>query len=201
MGRASNRKKAQRQAGLSSGPARRSSLADTVSPQVRRQLSGVLQTLLEEAEERDEREASARRAWCGGAEPVPAEAPRWPENSLGDRFFASTYLEQARHAPCLPTAEIPDPAVIAADPAHWNLATNALIRAVAFDGLSLNHPGDLDFEVVADTLIGAFATEYRCELQVMPNCWTASATPAATRLRASSPPGPCRPATSSRLAW
>ncbi len=133
MGRASNRKKAQRRAGLSSGPVRRSSLADTMSPQVRRQLASVLQTLLEEAEEREEREA--------GAEPVPAEAPRWPENALGDRFFASTHLEEARHAPCLPTAEIPDPAVIAADHAHWNLATNALIRAVAFDGLSLTHPG------------------------------------------------------------
>jgi len=219
-----------------------------VSPQVRRKLASVLQSLLEEAEERQQREASARSAWCGGAVPVPAEAPPWPENSLGDRFFASTHLEEARHAPCLLTAEIPDPAVIAAAPAHWNVATNALIRAVVFDGLRLDHPAvrmlletlapiaeaelaygkavetwlnrpalyqdedepefpeidgpvfllgasalvdavwaaigedpltevrrvllpvladavpNLDSEVVADALIGAFATEYRCEL-------------------------------------
>src|SRR5260370_29583527 len=98
MGRASNRKKAQRQAGLSSGPVRRSSLADTMSPQVRRQLASVLQTLLEEAEEREEREASARRAWCGGAQPVPAEAPRWPENSLADPFLSTTHPGEAPHA-------------------------------------------------------------------------------------------------------
>jgi hypothetical protein len=105
-----------------------------------RQLAGVLETLLEEAEERKQREASARRAWCGGADPVPAEAPPWPENSLGDRFFAGTHLEEARHAPSLLTAKIPDPAVIADVPAHWNVATNALIRAVVFDGLGLDHP-------------------------------------------------------------
>jgi hypothetical protein len=111
-----------------------------VSPQVVRQLAGVLETLLEEAEEHKQREASARRAWSGGADPVPAEAPPWPENSLGDRFFASTHLEEARHAPSLLTAKIPDPAVIADAPAHWNVATNALIRAVVFDDLGLDHP-------------------------------------------------------------
>jgi hypothetical protein len=140
VGRASNRKKAQRQAGSSTRRASQSSPVDALSPQHRRELAGVLQTLLDEAEERDEREASARRAWCGGAEPVPAEAPRWPENSLGDRFFAGTHLEQARHAPSLLTAKIPDPSVIATHPAHWNVATNALIRAVALDGLGLDHP-------------------------------------------------------------
>lgn len=31
-------------------------------------------------------------------------------------------------------------AVIAADPAHWDVATSALIRAVAFDGLTIDHP-------------------------------------------------------------
>src|SRR5260370_40349349 len=124
MGRASNRKKARRGGGLSSGRVRRSSLADTMSPQVRRQLANVLQTLFEEAEEREEREASARRAWCGGAEPVPAEAPRWPEDSLRDPFFASTYLGEARPPPSLPTPEIPDPAGLAADHPHSDLGTN-----------------------------------------------------------------------------
>jgi hypothetical protein len=64
----------------------------------------------------------------------------WPEGSLGDRFFTGTYLEEARNAPSLATAEIPDAAVIAADPAHWNVATGALVRAVVFDGLGLDHP-------------------------------------------------------------
>jgi hypothetical protein len=79
------------------------------------------------------------RPYCG-AEPVPAEARRWPEGSLGDRFFTGTYLEEARNAPSLATAEIPDAAVIAADPVHWNVATDALVRAVVFDGLGLDHP-------------------------------------------------------------
>jgi len=30
--------------------------------------------------------------------------------------------------------------VIAADPAHWNIAMSALVRAVVFDGLTLDHP-------------------------------------------------------------
>jgi hypothetical protein len=137
VGRASNRKKAQRQGGPNSRQARR--LADTLSPPARRHLASVLETLLEEANERDEREVSARRAWCGG-EPVPAEPPHWPENSLGGRFFASRYLEEARHAPPILTAQIPDAAVIAAGPARWNVGTNALIRAVAFDGLAVDHP-------------------------------------------------------------
>ena len=133
MGRASNRKKAQRQAGSSPG-------TDAEAQQAIRMLADSLQAMIQEANERDEVEALARRAWCGGTEPVPAEAPQWPENSLGDRFFNGTHLEEARYAPCLPIAEIPDPGVIAADPAHWNVAANALIRAVAFDGLALDHP-------------------------------------------------------------
>src|ERR1019366_7077222 len=101
---------------------------------------GALQSLVQESQERKEREAAARRTWCGGAGPVPAEVPRWPEGSLGDRFFGGFHLGEARNAPCLATAEIPDAAVIAADPAHWNVATDALVRAVVFDGLGLDHP-------------------------------------------------------------
>jgi hypothetical protein len=137
VGRASNRKKAQRQAGLRS---RHGSRADAETQQAKRLLADALQTLVEEGKERKARETSARRAWCAGAEPVPAEAPQWPDGSLGDRFFDGFHIEEARTAPCLLTAEIPDAAVIAAEPAHWNVATNALIRAVAFDGLALDHP-------------------------------------------------------------
>jgi len=140
VGRASNRKKAQRQAGPSSQQAKQKSQADGATQQAMLQVVGALKALVQESEERKAREAAARRTWSGGADPVPAEAPRWPEGSLGDRFFAGTYLEEARHAPSLATAEIPDAAVIAADPAHWNVATDALVRAVVFDGLGLDHP-------------------------------------------------------------
>ncbi len=99
-----------------------------------------MQALAQETEGRQDRQAAARRAWCGGAEAVPAKAPRWAEDSLGDRFFSGTFIDRARSAPCLATAQIPDAAVIAADPAHWNVAAEALIRAVVFDGLGLDHP-------------------------------------------------------------
>jgi len=66
--------------------------------------------------------------------------PHWPEDSVGDRFVTGSYLAEARKAPCLLTADIPDATVIAANPAHWNVATSALVRAVVFDGLTLDHP-------------------------------------------------------------
>lgn len=71
---------------------------------------------------------------CRGTRQQPQEgtAPGWPEDSLGDRFFGGTDLDEARTAPCLLTAQIPDAAVIAVDPGHWNVAIKALIRAVAF---------------------------------------------------------------------
>jgi hypothetical protein len=99
-----------------------------------------LQALVQIAKERVEGEAAALPEWYGGAEPISAEAPRWPQGSLGDRFLTGTYLGEAQDAPCLLTAQIPDAAVIAADPAHWNIATRALIRAVIFDGLKIDHP-------------------------------------------------------------
>ena len=127
MGRASNRKKAQRQSGLS-------------PRQAKKLRAERMQALARQAEERDERIAAARRAWCGGAEPVPATAQRWARDSLGDRFFSSTFIDRARSAPSLATAQIPDAAVIAANPAHWNVAAEALIRAVTFDELAPDHP-------------------------------------------------------------
>ena len=133
MGRASNRKKSQRQAG-------QKPQVDAATQQALLTLAAGLQALSDENKARDEGVAAASRAWCGGTEPVPAQAPRWAEDSLGHRFFASTHLSRARTAPCLATAEIPAATVITADSAHWSVATNALIRAVAFDGLRLDHP-------------------------------------------------------------
>ena len=133
MGRASNRKKAQRQV----GPKTR---VDAETQQALLQMVAGLEAMTQEMGGHTEREAAARRIWSGGAEPVLAEAPQWAENSLGDRFFGGTFIDRVRNAPSLATAEIPDAAVIAADPAHWNVATDALIRAVVYDGLGLDHP-------------------------------------------------------------
>ena len=133
MGRASNRKKAQRQV----GPKTR---VDAETQQALLQMVAGLEAMTQEMGGHTEREAAARRIWSGGAEPVLAEAPQWAENSLGDRFFGGTFIDRVRNAPSLATAGIPDAAVIAADPAHWNVATDALIRAVVYDGLGLDHP-------------------------------------------------------------
>lgn len=135
MGRASKRKKAQRQAGPGSRQARQDPKPSAVPPP----LVFGLEAMVEAARVRVEREHGARRAWYGDAEPVPAELPPWPEGSLGDRFLIG-YLGEAQDAPSLLTDKIPDNAVIAADPAHWNIAVSALIRAVIFDGLTLDHP-------------------------------------------------------------
>jgi len=157
VGRASNRKKAQRRSGLSSRQARRQSRADAATQQAMRALAAGMQAVAQEAEGRQDPLAAARRTWCGGAEPVPARAPRWAEDSLGDRFFSGIFLDQARSAPCLATAQVPDAAVIAADPAHWTVAAEALIRAVVFDGLGLDHPA-------VSTLLGALAPVAEAEV-------------------------------------
>ena len=133
MGRASNRKKAQRQV----GPKTR---VDAETQQALLQMVAGLEAMTQKMGRRTEREAAARRIWSRGAELVPTEAPQWAENSLGDRFFGGTFIDRARNAPSLATAEIPDAAVIAADPAHWNVATDTLIRAVVYDALGLDHP-------------------------------------------------------------
>jgi hypothetical protein len=99
-----------------------------------------LQALIQETEERKDRETIARRLWSGGAESVPAEAPQWPEGSLGGRFFGGFDIERARNAPSPTTGQIPDAAVIAADSAQWKVATSALVRAIVFDGLTQDHP-------------------------------------------------------------
>jgi len=133
MGRASNRKKAQRQAGEAPQP-------DAATQEALLTVLNSLQMMVEENEERRDREAAARWIWSGGAEPVPAVVPPWREDSLGDRFFGCHFLREAQKAPCLASADIPDAAAIAAHPAHWNVATDALVRAVAYDGLGLDHP-------------------------------------------------------------
>lgn len=139
MGRASNRKKARRRSGHSSRRSRGSSGPGAATHPVVGQLAAALEVLSQEAAQRQDREAAACRVWCGGSDPVPADVPLWPDGSLGDRFVAGTYLEEALAAPCLLTAEIPPATVIAADSGHWNVAASSLVRAVAFDGLTIDH--------------------------------------------------------------
>jgi hypothetical protein len=118
---------------------------DVATQRAMLQLLTALRAMTEMQTEHAERLAAARRAWCGGVDPVPAEVPSWPKDSLGDRIL-SGILYEARNAPSLLAAEVPDTAVITADPAHWNVASTALIRGAVFDGLQVDHP------VVSDLL-------------------------------------------------
>jgi hypothetical protein len=83
---------------------------------------------------------AACRAWWGEHDPSPAEVPAWPAGSVGDRFFSGMLLAEARKSPPLPAAKVPDAGVIAADPAHWSVATWVLVRAVILDGVPLDDP-------------------------------------------------------------
>jgi len=84
MGRASNRKKARRQAADKTQRAGQSSRAGTAPQQAMLPLVAGLQALNQELGARGEQQAPAYRAWCGGREPVPAEGPRWAEVSPRD---------------------------------------------------------------------------------------------------------------------
>jgi len=140
VGRASKRKKANRQTAHRTGQSGQNSGADAATQHAMLQFAAGLKQVLRQVTERTEQGAAAQRAWCGGREPTPAEVPRWPEDSVGDRFVTGSYLAEARKAPFLLTADIPDATVIAANPAHWNVAVSALVRAIVFDGLTLDHP-------------------------------------------------------------
>lgn len=137
MGRASKRKQAQRQAG---GPNLRRIKEDAPSLAAARQTLSALDAMVKLAGERVRRQSLALDAWLGDAEPKPVKVPPWPEGSLGHRLLADTQLGEGQYAPSLLTARIPDAETIDADPAHWAIAINALMRALVFDGLTLEHP-------------------------------------------------------------
>jgi hypothetical protein len=63
--------------------------------------------------------------------------PSWPPSSLGRRFFGARDLVQALGAPAVGGLS---PMAIAVDPGQWPVAVSALIRAVVFDRLPLDHP-------------------------------------------------------------
>lgn len=91
-------------------------------------------------EEHRERYERACRAWCGGEEPAAAAAPWWAAGALGWQLATSPYLGIAQEAPSLQTADVPPAGLIVADPAHWHVAADVLIRAVVFDEMEPGHP-------------------------------------------------------------
>lgn len=109
-------------------------------------------------EEHRERYEQACRMWCGGEEPVAAKRPWWAGGAFGRQLAASPYLEIAQEAPCLLTADVPPASVVVADPLHWHIATDVLIRAVVFDGLE---PGHRSVRALADTLAPIAQAELR----------------------------------------
>ena len=145
MGRASNRKKARRQEALRQAThrtrrARQESRAGAAPQQAVFSLAAALVTVDQVFGAPGEQQIPEYRAWCGGGRPVPAEVRRWAEGSLGDRLCSGTHLASAQNAPCLVTANVPDPMVIMTDPAQWSVAASVLVRAVVFDGLRVDHP-------------------------------------------------------------
>lgn len=145
MGRASNRKKSRRQEALRQASrrtraARERSRAVAAPRQRVSPLAAGLEMVDRVFGPPREEPAPEYRAWCGGGRPVPAAWPGWPEGSLGNRLGSSLHLAQARSAPGLLTATVPDPRVIITHPAQWGVAASVLVRAVVFDGLRVDHP-------------------------------------------------------------
>ena len=145
MGRASNRKKARRQEALRQATHRtrrvtQESRAGAAPQQAVFSRAAALEMLDQVFGPPREQQIPEYRAWCGGGRPVPAEVPHWAEGSLGERLCSAMDLASARNAPCLLTANVPDPFVIMTDPAQWSVAARVLVRAVVFDGLRVDHP-------------------------------------------------------------
>ncbi|MGH3421972.1 MAG: hypothetical protein ACRDOD_20545, partial [Streptosporangiaceae bacterium] len=84
--------------------------------------------------------ALAAHVWSGGSKPKPAAIPKWPDDSVGDRFFNTQGIADAVEAPPIVGATLPTPEELAATSELWVVATNALVRAVVLDGLTVNHP-------------------------------------------------------------
>jgi len=84
--------------------------------------------------------ALAAHVWGGGSKPEPAAIPKWPDDSAGDRFFSAQTIADAAEAPPIVGATLPAPEEMAATSELWAVATNALVRAVVLDGLTVCHP-------------------------------------------------------------
>jgi hypothetical protein len=122
------------------GPAGPAGGRDPATGQRVLQALAALQAMSESMAARRDGLTAASRAWWGEHDPSPADVPAWPAGSVGDRFFSGMLLDEARKTPTLPAATVPDAGVIAADPAHWSVATWVLVRAVILDGVHLDDP-------------------------------------------------------------
>jgi len=149
VGRASKRKKIQRQAASGPRSARQVSGAGAEAPDQAQQAAAALQALTDRFPWPEDEYDVACWEWCDGDDLVPARTRDWPKDSLGDRFFSASDIRGARDAPSLLTVTVPDHDVIAGRSEHWAVAVNALVRAVVFDGL---RPGNLVVSTLLDTL-------------------------------------------------
>jgi len=136
VGRASRRKKIRREAKGSCRQTGQVARGNAGTQETLLQVVAGLEAMNERFRRSQERYESACQGWCGGGELVPATEREWPEGSLGGRFYAGMHMEEAQSAPSLLTAQVPDHKVITADPAHWTVAGNALVRAAGTPGLS-----------------------------------------------------------------
>ena len=160
MGRASNRKKVRRQEALRQADRRKRSAtggsrADAGQPQAALALAAAREAIDRVFGPPREQPLPEYRPWYVG-QPVPADVPRWAEGSLGQRFCSGMHLAQARNAPCLLTATVPDPMMIITHPAQWRVAAAVLVRGVVFDGLRADHPA---VSGLLDTLAPVAAAE------------------------------------------
>jgi hypothetical protein len=152
-----NRKKPRGPAGR--GPAGHAAGRDAAPGQGVLQALAALQAMSESMAARRDGLTAACRAWWGGHDPSPAQVPAWPAGSVGDRFFSGMLLAEARKTPSLAAATVPDAQVIAADPAHWSVATWVLVRAVILDGIPLDDPV---VSGLLDVLAQFAAAEFAC---------------------------------------
>ena len=140
MRRSSNRKKARREAARRMPQASHGSRSRGAPEPAALALASARKMVKQVFGTPEHQSVPEYRAWCGGAQPVPAQERRWAEGSLGDRLCSGPDVARARWAPSLLTANVPDPLMIILDPAQWSAATRVLVRAVVFDRLRVDHP-------------------------------------------------------------
>ena len=165
-----NRKKPRGPAGR--GPAGHAAGRDAAPGQGVLQALAALQAMSESMAARRDGLTAACRAWWGEHDPSPAEIPAWPAGSVGDRFFSGMLLAEARKTPSLAAATVPDAQVIAADPAHWSVATWVLVRAVILDGIPLDDPV---VSGLLDVLAQFAAAEFACGGAWVSGAWAGGA--------------------------
>ena len=165
-----NRKKPRGPAGR--GPAGHAAGRDAAPGQGVLQALAALQAMSESMAARRDGLTAACRAWWGGHDPSPAQVPAWPAGSVGDRFFSGMLLAEARKTPSLAAATVPDAQVIAADPAHWSVATWVLVRAVILDGIPLDDPV---VSGLLDVLAQFAAAEFACGGAWVSGAWVSGA--------------------------